>query len=170
MNQLSGAQFTDARFTGANAETLTGDYKDEATIDAALTTANGTYFTAARLATMGLNDKVFALRSVTADKAGFLDPTPPRAKFTYVATLLSVAFTNASTDPDGGAMTYSWNYGDGSAPNTTTSPTKVYGSAGTYTVTLTTTNALGRKATSSQTITVVAAAALAAPAAKGKNK
>jgi len=52
---------------------------------------------------------------------------------------LNVQFTNSST----GATSYSWNFDDGSAANTTASPSHSYTAAGTYTVTLTATNASG---------------------------
>lgn len=43
--------------------------KDDAAMDAQLTTLNGAYYTAARLQSMNSNDKVFALR-VGYDSAG----------------------------------------------------------------------------------------------------
>ncbi len=45
---------------------------------------------------------------------------------------MSVAFTNTTT----GSPTYSWNFGDGSPLSTTTAPTHVYSTSGSYTVTL----------------------------------
>lgn len=43
---------------------------------------------------------------------------------------LSVNFTgNTSYDPEGGAITYSWNFGDGSALNTTANPSHIFSSA-----------------------------------------
>src|SRR4051794_21580562 len=51
---------------------------------------------------------------------------------------LSVAFNSAGTfDPEGPALTYSWNFGDGSPLDTSTSPTHIYAAVGTYTATLT---------------------------------
>jgi PKD domain len=50
---------------------------------------------------------------------------------------LSVGFIgSASRDPDGGALSYEWNFGDGSAPDTTANPRHTYTQAGTYLVTL----------------------------------
>jgi PKD repeat protein len=56
---------------------------------------------------------------------------------------LTVNFTNATT----GATGYTWNFGDGSPTSSATSPSHVYTSNGTYTVTLTATNASGCSAT-----------------------
>ena len=56
---------------------------------------------------------------------------------------LSVNFSNSTT----GATGYTWNFGDGSPTSSSTSPTHVYTSNGTYTVTMTATNASGCSAT-----------------------
>ncbi|MDB4655476.1 PKD domain-containing protein [Flavobacteriales bacterium] len=60
------------------------------------------------------------------------------ADFTSVATGLSVAFTDASTD----AVTYVWDFGDGDV-SPDASPTHVYAADGPYTVCLTVTDANG---------------------------
>ena len=74
MRQLSGtidSNFVDARLTGANTGApLAGDYSDEDALDTQLAAADAVYYTAARLGTMTINDKVFALRSAV-DSAGF---------------------------------------------------------------------------------------------------
>ena len=51
---------------------------------------------------------------------------------------LTVAFDgSASADPDGGALTFDWNFGDGSAHATTATATHVYPAAGPFTAVLT---------------------------------
>ena len=50
--------------------------------------------------------------------------------------------SSGSYDPDGSAITYSWNFGDGSALSTAANPSHVY-AAGNYTATLTVTDASG---------------------------
>ncbi len=82
----------------------------------------------------------------------------PTAGFTYVATNLSVVFTDTSTDPNtGDTLTWSWNFGDDSALNTTQNPTYAYAAAGTYNVTLTVTDTYGLTGVSDITeITVTA--------------
>jgi PKD repeat protein len=68
---------------------------------------------------------------------------------------LNVSFTGSAT---GGTApySYSWNFGDGSAPSTTQNPTHSYSTAGTYTATLTATDSASpaHTSTSTQTITV----------------
>ena len=70
-NALQEFQFTDARLVGSSTTVLTSTYKDENTLDALLVTANAAYYTAAVLATMTVNDKIFAVRSHN-DAAGFM--------------------------------------------------------------------------------------------------
>jgi probable HAF family extracellular repeat protein len=59
-----------------------------------------------------------------------------------------------STDPDGDALTYSWNFGDGSALGSGATPVHDYETWGTYMVTLTVTDAGGLSATSTTTATI----------------
>ncbi|GID96463.1 glycosyl hydrolase [Amorphoplanes digitatis] len=67
---------------------------------------------------------------------------------------LTVAFSSAgSSDPEGGALTYSWNFGDGTSAGTA-NPSKTYTANGTYTVTLTARDAEGLTGTANVTITV----------------
>lgn len=66
---------------------------------------------------------------------------------------LTVAFIGSgSTDPDGSGLTYSWDFGDGTA-STETNPSHVY-QGGAFTARLTVTDADGYTATAAQTITV----------------
>ncbi len=74
----------------------------------------------------------------------------PIANFTSKVTAKSVAFTNTSTY----ATKYVWNFGDGTATETTDAPTHVYATAGTYTVTLTTTGITGSLDANTKTLTV----------------
>ncbi|NYI08051.1 family 16 glycoside hydrolase [Allostreptomyces psammosilenae] len=67
---------------------------------------------------------------------------------------LTVAFSAAgSADPEGTPLAYSWDFGDGSPASTEPDPTHVYTSVGTYTATLTVTDAAGLTATDSVTVT-----------------
>ena len=63
---------------------------------------------------------------------------------TYGAVPLTVNFDGTgSGDPDGDALRYDWNFGDGSAHATTATASHTYGSAGTYTATLTVSDGKG---------------------------
>lgn len=77
---------------------------------------------------------------------------PPVSSFSYVADQLSVTFTDTSTD-DNGVVSHSWNFGDGNS-SSAQNPIHNYISAGSYTVTLTVTDAQGLQNTSSQVVTV----------------
>ena len=62
---------------------------------------------------------------------------------------LTVSFSSAgSSDPDGDAITYSWNFGDGTS-STAANPTKTYTTNGTYNVTLTARDPSGATGTAS---------------------
>jgi glucose/arabinose dehydrogenase len=65
------------------------------------------------------------------------------------APLSVVFYAGNSTDPEGQPLKYLWNFGDGSAPSTSTSTGHTYASAGTYQATLRVTDAAGATATDS---------------------
>jgi PKD repeat protein len=68
----------------------------------------------------------------------------------------AVAFSSAgSSDPQGQALTYSWNFGDNSTA-TGVSPTHVYSATGTFTVSLTVTDTSGLSGTATGKTTIVA--------------
>lgn len=78
----------------------------------------------------------------------------PTASFVFTANFLQVSFdASASSDADGHALTYAWDFGDGSS-STLQKPTKTFAAAGSYAVRLTVTDQYGASGTSLQTVTV----------------
>ncbi|MFI6228927.1 PQQ-dependent sugar dehydrogenase [Micromonospora echinospora] len=70
------------------------------------------------------------------------------------AAPLTVNFSSAgSSDPDGGALTHSWNFGDGTT-STSANPSKTYTTDGSYTATLTVRDPQGATGTASVSIRV----------------
>ena len=68
---------------------------------------------------------------------------------------LSVVFSAAgSSDPDNDPLTYSWDFGDGTAAGSGLAPTHVFQSAGTFTAQLTVSDGQGGTGTATATITV----------------
>lgn len=81
----------------------------------------------------------------------------PTATFTVsptagVAPLTSNFDGAASSDPEGGPLTYAWSYGDATANGVGVSATHVFNSAGTFVVTLTVTDNAGLTGAASTTI------------------
>ncbi|MFE2045815.1 carbohydrate-binding protein [Streptomyces sp. NPDC059477] len=75
------------------------------------------------------------------------------ANRTSGALPLAVQFSSAgSSDPEGGALTYSWNFGDG-ATSTQANPSHTYTTAGTYRPTLTVRDPQGLTGTASLVVT-----------------
>jgi PKD repeat protein len=72
-------------------------------------------------------------------------------------TPLVVTFSSAgSHDPDGGSLSYDWNFGDGTAHSNAEDPSHTYTSAGNYTATLTVTDASGISSQAQVNVTVKA--------------
>ena len=65
---------------------------------------------------------------------------------------LAVQFTGTATDPEGGALTYEWDFGDGSPKATTKDAAHTYTQPGTYTATFKATDAGSLSATDTVTI------------------
>jgi PKD repeat protein len=89
--------------------------------------------------------------------APVITPQPPVASFTVSATTGTAPFTVSFTDTSTNSPTsWLWDFGDGTTSNVA-SPSHTYAVPGTYSVSLTVTNAQGSSSTSS-TVTATAAA------------
>jgi PKD repeat protein len=75
----------------------------------------------------------------TVEFGGGTPNAAPVANFTSSCTGLTCSFTDGSTDGDGTVVAWSWSFGDGGS-STARNPSRTYGSAGTYPVTLTVTD------------------------------
>ena len=97
---------------------------------------------------------------------------PPTAMLTVtpadgVAPLLVTADASASNDPQGAALTYAFDFGDGTVLPAQTAPTATheYQSQGTFSATVTVTSASGLTSVASTTVTATKASSVQAPAA-----
>ncbi|RYZ53239.1 MAG: PKD domain-containing protein [Sphingobacteriales bacterium] len=82
----------------------------------------------------------------------------PAASFTFGSACLpydALSFSNTSSLPGGGALTYQWNFGPAGAVSTATSPTYAYSAPGPYNVRLVATSAAGCTDTSNQVVNTV---------------
>ena len=92
---------------------------------------------------------------------------PPSVAFTASCpTYTTCQFNSApgTTDPEGDAIRYSWNFGD-TGTSTSAAPSRTYAAPGTYTVVLTATDVWGKFATATQQVTMTEPAGNSGPTA-----
>ena len=77
----------------------------------------------------------------------------PTASFRYLATGLSVKFTDTSTSPAYDIVAWLWAFGDGTT-STEQHPTHVYATSGSFAVTLTVTDDMGHTSTEDANVTL----------------
>jgi PKD repeat protein len=115
--------------------------------------ADGIY-TVTLTVTDGWGDFASTTRTVTiAEPAGNLPPTPVIGAPVCVARACNL-FGTASSDPNGDPFTYLWNFGSGTTTSTSATPSFTYPADGTYTVTLTVTDAWGDAASTTRSVTI----------------
>ncbi|HQR26668.1 MAG TPA: PKD domain-containing protein [Nocardioides sp.] len=79
---------------------------------------------------------------------------PPVASFTTSCVQNSCTFdARGTTDEDAATVTYAWSFGNGTT-GTGSLPTRIYSTAGTFTVTVTATDEYGATSTASGTVTI----------------
>jgi len=76
---------------------------------------------------------------------------------------LTVTFTATGNDPEGTAMTYSWNFGDGAGTSSLQNPVYDYTTEGTFTATCTVTDSGSPQATGTDTVVITPVASNHAP-------
>ena len=100
---------------------------------------------------------VFASNTVSTESAtttiSILE-APPLAGFTSSSPDELGQVTNFTNTSTGGNLSFSWNFGDGSAPVTTPNPIHTYATTGTFAVSLTATNSAGSNTTTTS-VTIV---------------
>jgi len=87
---------------------------------------------------------------------------PPIADFEHSTNELTANFTDASYDPDGLVVSWSWSFGDG-AISEERNPAHTYSTPGTYEVTLTVTDNAGAADSESKNVTVTLLAPTTTP-------
>ena len=127
--------------TGSHTYTTAGTY----TVKTTVTSAAGLSDTATQAVTV-----------TTAPKAPIAALSVSPASGT--APVQVTADASGSSDPQGKALTYTYDWGDGATTGTQSDATAshTYSAAGTYTVTLTTKNAAGLSSTATQNVSVAA--------------
>ncbi len=91
----------------------------------------------------------------------------PSAMFTASCpTYTTCQMNSAGTiDPDGDAIRYLWNFGDGGTTSTAANPSRIYTAPGTYTVVLTVTDVWGKTSTVTHDVTMTEPAGNTGPVA-----
>jgi PKD repeat protein len=115
--------------------------------------ADGTYTVTLTL-TDAWGKAASTTRVVTIAKPGTNLPPVPVINPVVCAARACTIYGVSSSDPNSDTFTYLWNFGDGTATATAATNTHTYAVDGTYTVTLTTTDAWGDAASTTRVVTI----------------
>ncbi len=121
--------------------------------------------------TLTVRDEWTVTNTTAAQDVTIVEPTgnsAPVPTFVQSCTGLTCSVSSAGTaDPNtGDVITYSWNWGDGTALSTGATPAAhVYAAAGAYTITLTTTDGWGKLASTTRSVSLSEPAGNTAPSA-----
>lgn len=104
-----------------------------------------------------LENQITTLRSALPTPPPPAPNQPPVVGFTFTKndTTLLASFTAAASDPEGSALAYRWNFGDGTTSTTARTTQHTYKQTGTYVPALTVTDTGGLAANVSKTLTFV---------------
>jgi len=94
-----------------------------------------------------------ASASIPASQPPVVSITSPSGN-TSITAGASVTFQATASDPAGGSLTYSWNFGDGNTSSSLGPIAHPFAAAGTYTATFTATNAQNLSSSATRVITV----------------
>lgn len=112
-------------------------------------TTDGTY-----TVTLAVTDADGQTSSIT-HTVSVVASNPPTASFSATCSGRACAFDSKSSSDDFGIVSRSWSFGDGSPATSVVAPSHNYAANGTYTVSLTVTDAEGHSATTTRSVTVV---------------
>ena len=152
--------YVDGALVGTNPQTAAQNYTGYWRIGGDNTWSSSSPYFAGTLDEVAVYSTALSAQTVSNHYAlgttGALPNQPPTASFTPDIDHLSVNFNgSASSDTDGTISSYAWDFGDGQTGSGVTT-THVYGSPGSYTVTLTVTDDDSAVGTTSATVLTTA--------------
>ncbi len=154
--------FSSAGSADPEGSPLTFDWDfGDSTVHSTLANPTHAYGVGNYMVTLTVRDSanLSASASTTANVASGNQPPMARVNGPYAGTAgASIAFSSFGTsDPEGAALTYDWDFGDGTQHSALPNPTHVYNGARTYTVTLTVKDDALQQARASTSATINAA-------------
>ena len=157
INLVIGSTYTESGATAIDDKD--GDISEQIVIDSSNinTSTAGTYTVTYNVSDAAGNTADEVVRTVIIEQVINNLPPVALARATPITGFASLEVdfdSNGSTDPEGGSLTSSWNFGDNSSVSNEANPTYTYLSPGTYTATLTVTDEQGLSSTDTVIITV----------------